>query len=153
MFWQHIFIPILPKNLIGYLNAPMPFLIGVPAPVMETVSANYCTNLPILSQNRFPIMIRDNKLTTYMSIFGFRFREMSLAKLWWLMRTATQWTLPFRTSWVYRTIWWQTSRGHRKTCLHHTWEEMLSPGYSLGKSAFTIVLFLLGNLVKIEVVL
>ena len=87
------------------------------------------------------------------TFFGFRFREMSLAKLWWLMLTVTQWTLPFRTSWVYRTIWWQTSRGHRKTCLHHTWEEMLSPGYSLGKSVFTIVLFLLGCLVKIDVVL
>ncbi|KAH3768013.1 suppression of tumorigenicity 5 [Pelomyxa schiedti] len=26
--WQHVFIPILPKSLIGYLSAPMPFLIG-----------------------------------------------------------------------------------------------------------------------------
>ncbi|KAH3766549.1 suppression of tumorigenicity 5 [Pelomyxa schiedti] len=26
--WQHVFIPILPKSLIGYMSAPMPFLIG-----------------------------------------------------------------------------------------------------------------------------
>ena len=37
MFWQHIFIPILPRQLIPYLQAPMPFLIGVPAPMMSHV--------------------------------------------------------------------------------------------------------------------
>lgn len=31
MFWQHIFIPLLPSHLIDYLSAPMPFLIGVPS--------------------------------------------------------------------------------------------------------------------------
>lgn len=35
MSWQHIFIPILPKHLVDYLLAPMPFLIGVPRTVME----------------------------------------------------------------------------------------------------------------------
>ena len=35
MSWQHIFIPILPKHLVDYLLAPMPFLIGVPRSVME----------------------------------------------------------------------------------------------------------------------
>nr|XP_027197410.1 DENN domain-containing protein 1B-like [Dermatophagoides pteronyssinus] len=30
MHWQHIFIPLLPRTLIDYLTAPMPFLIGVP---------------------------------------------------------------------------------------------------------------------------
>jgi len=30
MFWQHIFIPVLPSHLMDYLTAPMPFLIGVP---------------------------------------------------------------------------------------------------------------------------
>ncbi|KAM3969054.1 LOW QUALITY PROTEIN: DENN domain-containing protein 1A [Aphomia sociella] len=37
MSWQHIFIPILPKHLVDYLLAPMPFLIGVPKCVMESV--------------------------------------------------------------------------------------------------------------------
>lgn len=35
MSWQHIFIPILPRHLVDYLLAPMPFLIGVPRAVME----------------------------------------------------------------------------------------------------------------------
>ena len=26
--WQHVFIPILPKSLVGYVTAPMPFFIG-----------------------------------------------------------------------------------------------------------------------------
>jgi hypothetical protein len=26
--WQHVYIPVLPKAMIGYLMAPMPFLIG-----------------------------------------------------------------------------------------------------------------------------
>ncbi|CAK1554188.1 unnamed protein product [Leptosia nina] len=37
MSWQHIFIPILPKHLVDYLLAPMPFLIGVPRSVLEAV--------------------------------------------------------------------------------------------------------------------
>ena len=35
MHWQHIYIPVLPKHLIDYLLAPMPFLIGVPTPIWE----------------------------------------------------------------------------------------------------------------------
>ena len=27
--WQHIFVPILPEQLLNYLGAPMPFIIGV----------------------------------------------------------------------------------------------------------------------------
>ena len=30
MYWQHIYIPVLPTQLQDYLSAPMPFLIGVP---------------------------------------------------------------------------------------------------------------------------
>jgi len=37
MFWQHIFIPVLPAHLMDYLSAPMPFLIGVPEPLMERI--------------------------------------------------------------------------------------------------------------------
>jgi len=38
--WQHVFIPILPKKLMDYCSAPMPFLIGIPAssiPLLETL--------------------------------------------------------------------------------------------------------------------
>ncbi|XP_067003049.1 DENN domain-containing protein 1A isoform X3 [Anabrus simplex] len=37
MNWQHIFIPVLPIALIDYLLAPMPYLIGVPEPVLQRV--------------------------------------------------------------------------------------------------------------------
>ncbi len=40
MHWQHIFIPVLPRRLADYLSAPMPFLIGVPAPIMQEVNAH-----------------------------------------------------------------------------------------------------------------
>lgn len=37
MVWQHIFIPILPMKMREILCAPMPFLIGVPDAVLQTV--------------------------------------------------------------------------------------------------------------------
>ena len=37
MFWQHIFIPVLPAHLMDYLSAPMPFLIGVPQPLFQRI--------------------------------------------------------------------------------------------------------------------
>lgn len=37
MFWQHIFIPILPTTLQDYLAAPMPFLIGVPQIIWDSI--------------------------------------------------------------------------------------------------------------------
>ena len=35
MSWQHLYIPILPKHLIDYLSAPMPYLVGVPLPLFK----------------------------------------------------------------------------------------------------------------------
>ncbi|XP_023289058.1 DENN domain-containing protein 1C isoform X2 [Orussus abietinus] len=35
MIWQHIYIPVLPLSLMDYLLAPMPFLIGVPSPILQ----------------------------------------------------------------------------------------------------------------------
>jgi len=40
MSWQHIFIPVLPVQLMDYLCAPMPFLIGVPEPIMKRTRAS-----------------------------------------------------------------------------------------------------------------
>ncbi|XP_014261795.1 DENN domain-containing protein 1A-like isoform X2 [Cimex lectularius] len=37
MNWQHIFIPVLPLNLVDYLLAPMPYLIGVPNALLDKV--------------------------------------------------------------------------------------------------------------------
>ena len=40
MTWQHLFIPVLPKHLIDYLSAPMPYLIGVPSPLYKRVRSD-----------------------------------------------------------------------------------------------------------------
>lgn len=48
MSWQHIFIPILPEHLVDYLLAPMPFLVGVPRAVMETVKMSEIGDVVIL---------------------------------------------------------------------------------------------------------
>ncbi|KAL7735533.1 hypothetical protein ACLKA6_010563 [Drosophila palustris] len=49
MVWQHIFIPVLPWEFKDYLGAPMPYLIGVPKPVLETVSADELGEVVILN--------------------------------------------------------------------------------------------------------
>lgn len=41
MVWQHIFIPMMPMKLKDYLSAPMPYLIGVPSMVLETVISGW----------------------------------------------------------------------------------------------------------------
>lgn len=38
--WQHVFIPVLPKSLAGYVTAPMPFFIGCLAPTLDAVRAS-----------------------------------------------------------------------------------------------------------------
>ncbi|XP_076244201.1 uncharacterized protein LOC143185248 isoform X4 [Calliopsis andreniformis] len=48
MIWQHIYIPVLPLSLIDYLLAPMPFLIGVPAPTLQRVHKNDLGEVVIL---------------------------------------------------------------------------------------------------------
>jgi len=48
MFWQHIFIPVLPAQLMDYLSAPMPFLIGVPEPLMKRVKRSEVGEVVIL---------------------------------------------------------------------------------------------------------
>uniref|UniRef100_A0A3B3S3J9 DENN/MADD domain containing 1A n=1 Tax=Paramormyrops kingsleyae TaxID=1676925 RepID=A0A3B3S3J9_9TELE len=35
MYWQHVYIPVLPQHLIDYCCAPMPYLIGVHSSLME----------------------------------------------------------------------------------------------------------------------
>ena len=63
MDWQHIFIPILPRHLADYLAAPMPFLIGVPAPIMaESVKQHELSEVVVLDadeQVRLKQRLRD----------------------------------------------------------------------------------------------
>ncbi|XP_061460501.1 DENN domain-containing protein 1A isoform X3 [Rhineura floridana] len=37
MFWQHVYIPVLPPHLLDYCCAPMPYLIGIHSSLMEKV--------------------------------------------------------------------------------------------------------------------
>ncbi|KAJ8686682.1 hypothetical protein QAD02_022476 [Eretmocerus hayati] len=49
MIWQHIFIPVLPLSLTDYLLAPMPFLIGVPLPILQKVRQSDLGEVVILN--------------------------------------------------------------------------------------------------------
>ncbi|XP_068617961.1 DENN domain-containing protein 1A isoform X2 [Battus philenor] len=64
MSWQHIFIPILPKHLVDYLLAPMPFLIGVPRAVMETVKMSEIGDVVVLDVDANMLKTPFNDLET-----------------------------------------------------------------------------------------
>uniref|UniRef100_A0A2M4ADY6 Putative ras signaling inhibitor st5 n=2 Tax=Anopheles triannulatus TaxID=58253 RepID=A0A2M4ADY6_9DIPT len=49
MVWQHIFIPVLPMQMVDILGAPMPFLIGVPEAVYETLRREEIGDVVILN--------------------------------------------------------------------------------------------------------
>jgi hypothetical protein len=34
--WAHVYIPLLPRPLVGYLQAPVPFIIGIPSSFLHT---------------------------------------------------------------------------------------------------------------------
>lgn len=48
MNWQHIFIPVLPADLLAYLQAPMPFLIGVPEPTYKKLKQDETSEAVLL---------------------------------------------------------------------------------------------------------
>ncbi|XP_072319210.1 DENN domain-containing protein 1B isoform X2 [Eucyclogobius newberryi] len=49
MYWQHIFIPVLPPHLLDYCCAPMPYLIGVHASLSEKVKSRGLEEVVILN--------------------------------------------------------------------------------------------------------
>ncbi|CRL06710.1 CLUMA_CG019544, isoform A [Clunio marinus] len=52
MIWQHIYIPILPMKLKDYLSAPMPFCIGCPEAVFDTVRREEIGDVVIIDCDR-----------------------------------------------------------------------------------------------------
>ena len=38
LHWQHIFVPVLPRAWLGYVTAPMPFMLGVHSSMFDEVS-------------------------------------------------------------------------------------------------------------------
>ncbi|CAL8280466.1 unnamed protein product [Gadus morhua 'NCC'] len=49
MYWQHVYIPVLPQHLIDYCCAPMPYLIGVHTSLMEKVRGMALDDVVILN--------------------------------------------------------------------------------------------------------
>ncbi|XP_045063937.1 DENN domain-containing protein 1A-like isoform X2 [Coregonus clupeaformis] len=49
MYWQHVFIPVLPQHLIDYCCAPMPYLIGVHSSLMEKVRGMALDDVVVLN--------------------------------------------------------------------------------------------------------
>ncbi|XP_030636315.1 DENN domain-containing protein 1B [Chanos chanos] len=49
MYWQHIFIPVLPPHLLDYCCAPMPYLIGVHSSLTEKVKSRALEDVVIFN--------------------------------------------------------------------------------------------------------
>ncbi|KAM9518606.1 DENN domain-containing protein 1A isoform 6-T6 [Salvelinus alpinus] len=49
MYWQHVYIPVLPQHLIDYCCAPMPYLIGVHSSLMEKVKGMALDDVVVLN--------------------------------------------------------------------------------------------------------
>ncbi|XP_029467024.1 DENN domain-containing protein 1A isoform X1 [Rhinatrema bivittatum] len=49
MYWQHVYIPVLPPHLLDYCCAPMPYLIGIHASLMEKVKTMNLDDVVILN--------------------------------------------------------------------------------------------------------
>jgi len=65
MQWQHIFIPILPTHLIDYCCAPMPFLLGVHASMMEKVRMMPLSEVVIFDADTNEIIMLEEDLTVF----------------------------------------------------------------------------------------
>ncbi|XP_072420543.1 DENN domain-containing protein 1B isoform X2 [Chiloscyllium punctatum] len=49
MYWQHIYIPVLPPHLLDYCCAPMPYIIGIHSSLMEKVRSRALEDVVILN--------------------------------------------------------------------------------------------------------
>lgn len=49
MFWQHIYIPVLPPHLLDYCCAPMPYLIGIHSSLLERVRSKSLEDVVMLN--------------------------------------------------------------------------------------------------------
>ncbi|XP_074546327.1 DENN domain-containing protein 1A isoform X2 [Halichoeres trimaculatus] len=49
MYWQHVYIPVLPQHLLDYCCAPMPYLIGVHSSLMEKIRGMALDDVVVLN--------------------------------------------------------------------------------------------------------
>uniref|UniRef100_A0A8D8VF61 DENN domain-containing protein 1A n=1 Tax=Cacopsylla melanoneura TaxID=428564 RepID=A0A8D8VF61_9HEMI len=64
MSWQHIFIPVLPHHLTDYLNAPMPYLIGIPEQLLDKVRLSDLGDIVLLNTDTNVLTTQHNDLAS-----------------------------------------------------------------------------------------
>lgn len=64
MSWQHIFIPVLPHHLIDYLNAPMPYLIGLPGVLLDSIRLGELGDIVMLNADTNVLTTPHNDLSS-----------------------------------------------------------------------------------------
>ncbi|KAM4022045.1 DENN domain-containing protein 1B isoform 3-T3 [Anomaloglossus baeobatrachus] len=63
MYWQHIYIPVLPPHLLDYCCAPMPYLIGVHFSLIERVRSRSLDDVVLLNVDTNSLETPFNDLT------------------------------------------------------------------------------------------
>ncbi|XP_032906834.1 DENN domain-containing protein 1B-like isoform X1 [Amblyraja radiata] len=81
MYWQHIYIPVLPPHLLDYCCAPMPYLIGIHSSLMERVRNKALEDVVILNVDtntlESPFNDLDNLPTDVMSVLKMKLKKQS----------------------------------------------------------------------------
>lgn len=116
MVWQHIFIPILPLTMKEILCAPMPYLIGVPKAVLETVTLSSAPHFPIShfsNWNQLMNRFRWNcsrwrvknwaKLSYWTVIINYWKHHLTMWKI-----CRPNWCRSWKNNWIIRTSIWAT---------------------------------------------
>lgn len=74
--WHHIYIPVLPAKLLGYVTAPMPFIIGVKRYMMQQVLAQPTSDVVIVDVDKGEITTTgETALTTFLGRSGTMLRQ------------------------------------------------------------------------------
>ncbi|XP_067829033.1 DENN domain-containing protein 1B-like isoform X2 [Heptranchias perlo] len=83
MYWQHIYIPVLPPHLLDYCCAPMPYLIGIHSSLMERVRSRALEDVVILNVDSNTLESPFNDLeklpTDVVSILKMKLKKQSAA--------------------------------------------------------------------------
>ncbi|XP_062892149.1 DENN domain-containing protein 1B-like isoform X1 [Mobula hypostoma] len=81
MYWQHIYIPVLPPHLLDYCCAPMPYLIGIHSSLMERVRSKALDDVVILNVDTNSLDSPFNDLeklpTDVMSVLKMKLKKQS----------------------------------------------------------------------------
>uniref|UniRef100_A0AAA9S703 DENN domain containing 1B n=1 Tax=Bos taurus TaxID=9913 RepID=A0AAA9S703_BOVIN len=70
MYWQHIYIPVLPPHLLDYCCAPMPYLIGIHSSLLERVKNKSLEDVVMLNVDTNTLESPFNDLSSLPSDVG-----------------------------------------------------------------------------------